>query len=126
MVARVLVIEDSRAMRAALKHCLTDLGVEVSEAENGRHALSVMARQPGFDVVFTDWIMPEMDGIAWLRAIKSKPEYRSLKVVMVTSNHDIITAIETGVDRFITKPFSKGMLRNALVRLGIPVAPGEF
>ena len=121
MQLRALVVDDSKPMRHAMREILEGYSIDVTEADNGKVAMTKMEISSPFDLVILDWQMPVMDGLEWLKNVKGNPKFNQVKVVMVTSNHDIIKAIEHGVDRFITKPFSKGIIRNAIVRLGFPL-----
>ena len=68
---RILIIDDSSAMRRILAGALKGLGYEtVEQAGSGQEALERMSSTP-FDVVFTDWIMPEMDGIELIRTVRA-------------------------------------------------------
>jgi len=101
--AKILVVDDQLEIRTYLKKVL--LGYEVFEAENGKVAVEEL-RKTSFDVVITDLMMPEMDGLQLLQHIKQK-EYDT-GVIMLTAKTSVesrISALRIGVDDYIHKPF---------------------
>lgn len=103
-MAKILVIDDERSIRRALREILEFENYEVHEAENGKEALSKIA-ETTFDIVFCDIKMPQMDGIEVLEEIqKQKPD---VPVVMISGHGNIETAVEAikkGAFDFIEKP----------------------
>lgn len=80
---KVLLVDDSGTMRTIQKRCLVKLGVEdVVEAEDGVQALALFGAG-GFDVVLTDWNMPNMDGLTLLKEIRQ--QNREIPVIMITT-----------------------------------------
>jgi two-component system chemotaxis response regulator CheY len=116
-----LVVDDSKTMRMLLRHHLKKLGFEVTEAANGREALLALQGMEKADLVLVDWNMPEMDGISFVRAIRAKPDYSSLPLVMVTTNTEmsqVSNALAAGANEYIMKPFNRDILREKLELLG--------
>ena len=120
--ARILVVDDDPDLRDMLERMLTRLGFEVIVTTNGREALETAAGTP-VDLVLTDMNMPEMDGIALLKALKESPDLRDIPVVVVSSEGDLTTvvrSIELGAEDHIQKPFQATLLqarvRASLVR----------
>jgi two-component system chemotaxis response regulator CheY len=116
-----LVIDDSRTIRAFLKEQLRSLGFEVTEARDGRQALSQLRDMPQVDLVLVDWNMPEMDGISFVRAVRAESDYSTLPMLMVTTNAELAQvslALEAGVNEYIMKPFTTDILREKLQLLG--------
>ena len=111
-VVEVLVVEDSRTQAEQLRYLLEQNGYAVRVAGNGREGLAaVRERRP--TLVVSDIVMPEMDGFAMCRAIKSDPDLKDLPVVIVTSLsgvQDIARSLECGADNFIRKPYDPDML----------------
>ena len=110
---RALVVDDSRAMRRLLGRALATEGYEISEAAHGVAALEVVEADGPFDVVVTDWHMPEMDGLELVRALRSRPDTRATTIVMVTSEgraEQITQALEAGADEYAMKPFTPDVL----------------
>lgn len=82
---RVLVVDDFATTRKVIKKVLKQISIDnVVEAENSKHALSVL-RSDGIDFIISDWIMPEMTGIEFLRACKEDETIRNIPFVMATA-----------------------------------------
>ncbi len=114
---KVLVVDDFATMRKIIKNVLKQISLEdVVEAESGKHALAVLKSEP-IDLIISDWIMPEMTGIEFLRACKQDEAYKKIPFIMVTAEaqkDNIMEAIKTGVDNYIVKPFTPDKLQDAI------------
>lgn len=112
---RVLIVDDAAFMRMMLRDILSKNGFEiVGEAENGKIAVQMYAELKP-DVVTMDITMPEMDGIAAVKEIKTT--YPEAKVVMVSAMGQqamVIEAIRSGAADFIVKPFQPDRVLEAL------------
>lgn len=117
MKATVLIAEDSTHMRMILKDILIRDGYDVvGEAENGEEAVR-MYNELHPDVVTLDIAMPEMDGIAALKAIKN--EHPHAKVVMVSAmnqQNQVIEVIRAGASDFFIKPLQSERVAEAIER----------
>src|SRR5262245_33177625 len=106
---RFLIVDDSSTMRRIIINTLTKLGQhEYVEAGNGNEGLEKLAAGP-IDFVITDWNMPEMSGIEFIRAVRANEATRKLPVLMVTTNaaeEDIVDAMKAGVNNYVVKPFT--------------------
>ncbi|HEX9876593.1 MAG TPA: response regulator [Gammaproteobacteria bacterium] len=105
----VLVAEDSPTQAQRLQHILEQQGYHVTVTANGRQALEA-ARQRKPTIVISDVVMPEMDGHALCRAIKSDEKLRDTPVVLVTTlsdSQDVVRGLECGADNFIRKPYDE-------------------
>ena len=73
-MGRTLVVDDFSTMRKIVKNVLRQIDItDVTEAENGKKALDILKEDPAaFDLIVSDWIMPEMTGIDFLRACKER------------------------------------------------------
>jgi two-component system chemotaxis response regulator CheY len=114
---RALVIDDSTAMRSILRQYMRELNYEVVEARNGREALECCEETPGFDLALVDWNMPVMNGLEFVRALRSHKEYDSTKLMMVTTENDaehIHLALGAGVNEFVMKPFTYEVLEEKI------------
>ncbi len=124
-MAHALIVDDSRAVRKLLAQTLNDLGYETSEAENGKAALAVLqARTSPLELILTDWNMPEMNGLDLLKAVRDKPEYEGVPVVMVTTETEMehmAAALEAGATEYVMKPFTREILADKLRLAGIRV-----
>ncbi|MFL6663359.1 MAG: hybrid sensor histidine kinase/response regulator [Rhizobacter sp.] len=108
MPTEILLVEDSATQAARLGHLLESRGYATRLATDGRRALAALVeRKP--DLVISDVVMPEMDGYALCRAIKSDPALRDTPVILVTSltdPKDIVSGLECGADNFVRKPYA--------------------
>lgn len=118
-MAKILVIDDERAIRNTLKEILEFEGYEITLAENGKQGLE-KALATEFDLIYTDIKMPEMDGIELLETLHAKV---SAPIVMISGHGNIETAVEAlkkGAWDFIEKPLDLNRLlvttKNALER----------
>lgn len=105
MAAKILVVDDAPDYVYALRGFLEDQGYEVVEAYDGREALE-MVEQEKPDLVLLDVIMPIMDGWQTLTALRQKPEYRDLPVVMLTGLEEpqhMMESYDRGCTDFIAK-----------------------
>jgi two-component system chemotaxis response regulator CheY len=123
MMAKALVVDDSRAVRMILARTLREIGYEVCEAANGRYALEVMeVEKTAVSLVLADWNMPEVNGFELLQQLRQNPELSSLVVVMVTTETELdqmAAALEAGANEYIMKPFTKDILVEKLELVGI-------
>ncbi len=114
---KVLVVDDFATMRKIIKNVLKQINIEnVLEAENGKHALTIL-KNDTVDLIISDWIMPEMTGIEFLKACKSDEAIKKIPFIMVTAEaqkDNIMEAIKSGVDNYIVKPFTPDKLREAI------------
>ena len=120
---RFLIIDDSITMRRIIANILGRLGYpEVVHAANGREALDKLATE-AIDVVVTDWYMPEMNGLDFVRALRTTPATSHIPIVIVTANaasDDIQQALELGVNSYILKPFTVETMRDKIAALLAP------
>ncbi|HYM10589.1 MAG TPA: response regulator [Bryobacterales bacterium] len=119
----VLIVDDSAVMRKILERSLrqTQIAIAtVTEASDGVDALQQLAADPAIQVVFSDLSMPKMDGLEFLRRIKSTDRLKSLPVVIVTSEgteSKVMQAISLGAAGYIRKPFTPLQIQEALYKL---------
>ena len=124
MKLRALVLDDSRIMRNMVKKALIQTEIaefEFVEGENGEDGLSKFNTQE-IDIVFLDWNMPKMTGIEFVKKVRSNRDADHIPLIMITSIKTIdkveMATNESGVDAFVSKPFTvnelKFKLSNAL------------
>jgi CheY-like chemotaxis protein len=115
-MAYVLVVDDEEAIRRLLSRWLTGWGYEAKEAANADDALELMAAEPA-DIMLCDVMMPVHDGI-WL-AEQVRNRWPQTAVIMASSAQDMETVMrmrKQGAVDYVTKPFGREMLRQALQR----------
>jgi len=117
---KVLIVDDSFTSRHIVRNMLERLGIEqFAEAENGKQALQLLNNE-FFDLVVTDYNMPEMDGEQLSQLIRSQSSQASIPVLMVTSETDqgrLAGVRQSGVSAIYDKPLTVESLRRALQRL---------
>jgi two-component system chemotaxis response regulator CheY len=117
---RALVIDDSGAMRSILRQYMRELKYEVVEARDGREALERCEQTPDFDIALVDWNMPVMNGLEFVRALRAKKEFDSMKLMMVTTENDVAhieAALTAGANEFVMKPFTYEVLEEKMALL---------
>lgn len=118
----VLVADDDSLSRELMRELLGQHGIAITEAADGREALEKVVSAPhGFDAVLVDMHMPQMDGIAVTRAIRSleREDLATVPVIAVSADcfqEDCARALEQGVDDYITKPLDGRQLLGTLAR----------
>lgn len=112
----VLLVDDDRFMRIVLSQTLQEAGYQISQAANGKEALELCSTQY-FPIILTDWVMPEMDGIAFCRAFRERPANNYSYLILLTSQEGkdkLIEGLEAGADEYLNKPVHEAEL---MVRL---------
>jgi two-component system chemotaxis response regulator CheY len=123
-MSKALVVDDSRTIRMILRRILTEIGIEVCEAGNGREALQQVAEtdKTSIRLVLADWNMPEMNGFELLKELRRDPALSSVKIVMVTTEAELghmASALEAGANEYVMKPFTKEILTEKLELIGL-------
>jgi DNA-binding NtrC family response regulator len=110
----VLLVEDEPDLRHTLKYNLKKAGYRVTEAQNGKLALEMVERMHGaedetdVELVVSDIMMPEMDGIALCEALRGRAAFAELPLLFLTAKGDPSDRVEgfrVGADDYLTKPF---------------------
>ena len=108
----ILIVEDSPTQAKLLRLILEENGYTVDSATNGIKAFEcVRIKQP--DIIITDIVMPEMDGFALCKALKTDPALKHIPVMLLTSlsdPQDVIKGLQAGADNFLTKPYEDTFL----------------
>lgn len=116
----VLAVDDSPTIREMVKAALMD-GVEaVVTANDAEDALAIVERER-FDVVITDYNMPGMNGIELVEILRSRPDYRHVPILMLTTESDDTLKQEgrrAGCTGWIVKPFDPGRLLSIVRKVG--------
>lgn len=115
---RVLIVEDNEGIRTMLNDRLSSSFL-ITLASNGKEALEILASKT-MDVVVTDIMMPEMDGMELCRQIKANPDLSHIPIVIITAKNDLdskVKGLQLGAEAYIEKPFSIKYLREMIVTL---------
>jgi len=117
---KILVVDDFSTMRRIVKNILKQIGyTEVDEAEDGNGALAKL-RQDKYDLIVSDWNMPNMTGLDLLKAIRADGALNGIPVLMVTAEakkENVVEAIKAGVNNYIVKPFTAEVLREKIEKI---------
>jgi len=117
---KVLIVDDFKTMRTTMKKSLMALGFKHFDmAENGAMAIQFL-KAKHFDMVISDWNMPEVTGLEVLHHVKGDPDLSHIHFMLVTAEADrykIEKAITSGVDEFLIKPFPPVKLREKLHKM---------
>lgn len=104
----VIVAEDEESLATLLHYNLEKEGYEVSIAEDGEDALTLIReRMP--HLVILDWMMPRLSGVEVCRRLRRHEDYRSLPIMLLTARgeeSDRVNGLDVGADDYVTKPFS--------------------
>lgn len=119
---RVLIVDDSRAMRVILSRMLREVGCDVEEATNGQEALDLVRARGLPELLLVDWNMPEMNGLDLVRTIRGELGERGVAIMMVTTETEtsqVVRALAAGANEYLMKPFTKDGLLEKLRMLGV-------
>ena len=114
---KVLVVDDFATMRKVVRNMLRQMGIDnVSEAENGDEGFR-MAKAGEFGLIVSDWNMPIMTGLEFLKAVRADENTTTTPFLMVTAEalkENIIQAIQAGASNYIVKPFTPQVFEEKL------------
>ena len=115
-----LVVDDFATMRRIIRKILKDLQFQdVLEAENGADALKLLATNK-VDLIVSDWNMPVMTGLEFLKRVRADDRLKSLPFLMVTAEaqkENIFEAVQAKVSNYIVKPFTPAILEEKLAKI---------
>lgn len=109
---RILIVDDDPAIRHLLTRILTEAGHAVETAANGKEALEMALGTPP-QLILTDWLMPEVDGVSLCRTLRATRAGRGIYLLVLTHSDDgdrLVAAFEAGADDYLVKPFSPRLL----------------
>ena len=124
----ILVVDDMGAMRLRIVNQLKKMGYEnISQAENGQEAFDLVAKaktdMTPIELVLSDWNMPVLSGLEFLKKLRGTFQYKDLPFLMVTAEGEkdqVLEAIKSGVSDYVIKPVSpddlKGKLQNVFAK----------
>jgi putative nucleotidyltransferase with HDIG domain len=114
---RILVVDDEESIREIVSSMLSAAGYGTAQAPSGAAALSLLASGEQFDLMLSDLMMADLDGLGLLERVKER--YPDMPVIMVTAVHDIsvaLGAIRNGAYDYLLKPFEREQLLNTCRR----------
>lgn len=117
-----LVVDDFSTMRRIVSGLLKELEyTRIVEADDGVSAMKILEGGAiPVSFVLTDWNMPNMDGLALLKKIRSTPQFSHLPVLMITAEakkENIVEAAQSGADGYIVKPFNAATLKEKIEKI---------
>lgn len=114
---KILVVDDSTTMLRIIKNTLSRLGyTDTVEAGNGVEGLERL-EEGGIELILTDWNMPEMDGLTFVKKVREQATYKGVPILMVTTEgekNSILEALKAGVNNYVVKPFTPDTLKEKL------------
>lgn len=113
MAKKVLVVDDSAAIRQSITYVLQQGGYDVSEAKDGLDGLSVLSTMDAVDLIITDVNMPNMDGITFIKKVREEGTYKFTPIIVLTTESQgskMNEGKEAGATGWIVKPFSSEKL----------------
>jgi two-component system chemotaxis response regulator CheY len=114
---KILVVDDFATMRQIVKKSLGALGFHnITEASDGLDALEKLEKDQ-FGFIISDWNMPNMMGLDFLKNVRAKDTYKSIPFLMVTAEakrENVIEAAKAGVSQYIVKPFTVESLQEKI------------
>jgi two-component system chemotaxis response regulator CheY len=127
---RLLIVEDSELIRKVTRLAFPRREHEIVEAENGRQALEVLDGSPQpFDAIVLDLQMPEMNGVEFIQALRTRPQHRATPVVVATSEKEDSELLQEvrrlGVARVVKKPWKPQELATFVQQACGGQRPGE-
>jgi two-component system chemotaxis response regulator CheY len=116
----ILIVDDMEAIRSMIKACLRELGVaKITSTFNGEEAWKIIQNQQ-IDMIVCDWDMPKTTGLELLQLVRSKEETNHIPFLMLTASNEkgrVISALEAGVNDYLSKPFQPKELEFRVIKL---------
>jgi two-component system chemotaxis response regulator CheY len=119
----ILVVDDVFEMQKLLATMLEQLGYQVITGRNGEEGVQLLETIPNPpDLIISNYIMPKMNGLSFLQAIRGQPQWQSIPFVLFTAHSSdrlVVEAFDLGADDLLPKPFTMADLKSLLKRLGL-------
>jgi len=114
---KVLVVDDQLTMRSLIRSTLQEIGIrDIADANDGEEGLKALQQRP-VHLIISDFNMPKLDGLGFLRAVRSQEATKKFAFIMLTGRADmdlVKRAMQFGVNNYVTKPFSPAQLRQKI------------
>jgi len=108
----ILIVDDDEVMLRLLTHDIKEFGFSIATANNGEQALNIL-KNDTFDIIVSDILMPEIEGVTLCRKIRRDPQLEYLYIIIITTlneEENIVQALNAGANDYITKPYIKRIL----------------
>jgi two-component system, chemotaxis family, chemotaxis protein CheY len=122
MTKTIMIVDDSDSLRHIARIVLCDEGYELIEACDGNDALSKLNGRK-VHLIISDVNMPNMDGLAFVKAVRNLPEHKFAPIIMLTTSFNEASrheAREAGVKAWMVKPFDRHQLLEMVSRFAMP------
>jgi len=122
---KILVVDDMATMRKIIKNMLNKIGfTNIVEADDGATGLpqvdSAIELGEPIEFIISDWNMPNMSGLDFLKKLRAREDTKKLPFLMITAEAEqsnVITAVQAGVNNYIVKPFSAQTLKEKIDKI---------
>ena len=121
----LLLVDDEKLVRIVMKQRLAQLHLRVLEAENGKEALELLQRE-AVDLIVSDWMMPELDGLGLCKAVKGSDQFQSIQFILMTAldqPQQLAEGLACGADDFLLKSATD---QEILARIGAGLRSREL
>jgi two-component system chemotaxis response regulator CheY len=122
---KVLIVDDQLTMRALIRSALHEIGFrDIEDAGDGEEGFKALVANPAH-LVISDFNMPKLDGLGFLRAVRAHEGTRKTAFIMLTGRADkelVQRAMQFGVNNYVTKPFSPAGLRQKIQEVFGPLS----
>ena len=119
---QALVIDDDPAILLMMTSILNGLGYQVTTAVDGKQGLHQLSESIHPDVVLVDWNMPVMNGLEFVKSVRTQTQFNQLPIIMVTTELEmsqVALSADAGISEYIMKPFSPIMIIEKLQMVGV-------
>lgn len=117
---KAIVVDDQLTMRTLVRSCLQQIGLtDIREFPKAPEALAALKAQPAH-IIFSDFNMPEMDGLEFLRAVRADPTIKGTGFILLTGRADadlVKRAAQFGANNYLVKPFTVAVLKQKLEQI---------
>lgn len=115
---KILVVDDMTTMRKLVKKACVNLGFsQIEEAADGQKAWEKLLASGDFQLIISDWNMPNCTGLEFLKRVRADSKFKNLPFILLTAESEasqIAEAISLGVSNYIVKPFTAEILKQKL------------
>ncbi len=130
---KILVVDDARSMRRIIEHMLKGIGfTNIFQVEDGKEAQDAITdahlQEAPFDLIISDWNMPNMNGLELVKYLKSDKRFDNIPFLLITAEAElsnITLAVKHGVSNFIIKPFDITVFKEKLQTIYPDSAPSQ-